>query len=192
MPKKNPIIAPKQKKLDDRQEKFCREYLSDFNATRAARAAGYSDKSARVQASGLLTRLDIQDRIQELAKQIYEEVGDPIQRIILDLQMQAFGDLADFMEWSEDRIKWKDSKDLGHKTKMVQEVTETINSSGGSRKFKLYDRQKAQELLLRYYGVFKDANPVDGGTVTTRVVLNIVSNGREKAKVIEAEFKETT
>jgi phage terminase small subunit len=38
------------------QDRFTREYLKDLNGTRAAIAAGYSPRTAKEQAHGLLTR----------------------------------------------------------------------------------------------------------------------------------------
>jgi phage terminase small subunit len=34
-------------KLTEKQKLFCKEYIIDFNATRAAKAAGYSEDSAK-------------------------------------------------------------------------------------------------------------------------------------------------
>jgi len=46
-------------KLTAKQQRFASEYLIDLNATRAAIRAGYSEKTAKVQASQLLTKLNI-------------------------------------------------------------------------------------------------------------------------------------
>lgn len=54
------------KKLTDKQEMFCREYLLDLNATQAAIRAGYSEKTANRTATKLLSKAVIQDRISEL------------------------------------------------------------------------------------------------------------------------------
>ncbi|ENG5503925.1 terminase small subunit, partial [Yersinia enterocolitica] len=43
------------KQLTPKQELFCREYLKDLNATQAAIRAGYSEKTAQVQSSRLLS-----------------------------------------------------------------------------------------------------------------------------------------
>lgn len=48
-----------------RQAAFVREYLRDFNGTAAAIRAGYSPRTARAQASRLLTYVDVQGGIQE-------------------------------------------------------------------------------------------------------------------------------
>ncbi|MFP1767270.1 terminase small subunit [Lonsdalea quercina] len=53
-------------KLTDKQELFAREYLSDLNATQAAKRAGYSEKGARNQAHRMMTNDDILQRIAEL------------------------------------------------------------------------------------------------------------------------------
>jgi phage terminase small subunit len=52
--------------LNDRQERFCREYIIDLNATNAALRADYSKKTARAIGSRLLTNVDIQARLSEL------------------------------------------------------------------------------------------------------------------------------
>lgn len=170
----------KETRLDDRQLRFCEEYLIDFHATRAATVAGYSAKTARSQASDLLTRPNIQAKIKELAQKVMEQTGDPKIRIILELQMIAFGDMKDFMDWSDGKIHWKDSKLLGDKTRLVQEITESYSATGGSRKIKLHDKLKALEMLSKYYGLFKE-QVEHSGEVTTRVILNIPANGRERS-----------
>ena len=50
-------------KLTPKQEAFVREYLVDLNATRAAIRAGYSPKTAREQASRLLSNVNVMDAI---------------------------------------------------------------------------------------------------------------------------------
>lgn len=52
--------------LSLRREAFCRAYVLDPNATRAAGTAGYAAPSARSQGSRLLTNVDIQNRIHDL------------------------------------------------------------------------------------------------------------------------------
>jgi phage terminase small subunit len=57
-------------KLSKKQQIFVDEYCTDFNATRAATMAGYSEKTARAIASENLTKLYIKEAIEErLSKQ---------------------------------------------------------------------------------------------------------------------------
>lgn len=62
------------KKLNERQEKFCREYIIDYNATQAAIRAGYSQKSARSQGSENLTKPDILARVREIQREETEKM----------------------------------------------------------------------------------------------------------------------
>lgn len=52
--------------LTDMQEKFCEEYLIDLNMTQAAVRAGYSPAAAAAQASKLVDKPQVRQRIQEL------------------------------------------------------------------------------------------------------------------------------
>jgi phage terminase small subunit len=52
--------------LTSKQDIFCREYLVDFNGTQAAIRAGYSAKTAHEQASQILAKLSIQQRLNKL------------------------------------------------------------------------------------------------------------------------------
>ena len=61
-------------KLTKKQEMFCREYIIDFNATRAALAAGYSEKSAYQIGSENLNKVEIQAFLSELMQARNERV----------------------------------------------------------------------------------------------------------------------
>ena len=52
--------------LNERQKRFCEEYIVDFNGTQAAIRAGYSKKTANEQAAQLLAKLSIQAYLKEL------------------------------------------------------------------------------------------------------------------------------
>jgi phage terminase small subunit len=65
------------KKLRDKQERFCREYIIDLKAAPAAERAGYSPRSACNIGPRLLTEQPIKDRIAEL-------MGERMQRVEVD------------------------------------------------------------------------------------------------------------
>lgn len=48
-----------EKKLTPKQKAFCLAYVENYNATAAAKAAGYSPKTARQQGSRMLSNVDI-------------------------------------------------------------------------------------------------------------------------------------
>lgn len=71
--------------MNDKQERFCNEYLIDLNGTQAAIRAGYSLKTARSIANELLTKPDIQNYIQELQEGIKKRNKISQDEIIQDL-----------------------------------------------------------------------------------------------------------
>ena len=95
-------------KLTGKQARFCKEYVIDFNATRAAEAAGYSKNTARNIASENLTKPDIQDEIQRLTKKTTENLEVSAERVVEELAKMGLTDkdqLGDFTLDSKDKLK---------------------------------------------------------------------------------------
>ena len=72
-------------KLTAKQERFCREYIIDLNATQAAIRAGYSKKTANRIASENLSKLDIQKKIQELRQERAERTEITQDKVLKEL-----------------------------------------------------------------------------------------------------------
>ena len=66
-------FCPTVKAMNEKQRRFAEYYAANPNATEAARAAGYSDRTARSQGQRLLTNADIQEYIKELQEEIAAE-----------------------------------------------------------------------------------------------------------------------
>lgn len=81
--------------MNDKHKRFADEYLVDLNGTQAAIRAGYSPKTANVQASQLLTNLNIQTYIKEKSQTIADKLGIDAQYVlgsfkkVADRSMQA-------------------------------------------------------------------------------------------------------
>lgn len=75
--------------MNDKQKQFCEEYIIDLNGTQAAIRAGYSEKTANRIASELLSKLDIQEYIQNIKNKRSERVKysqDELMRDILEVK----------------------------------------------------------------------------------------------------------
>lgn len=68
-----------------RHERFCQEYVVDYNGAQAAIRAGYKEKSARSQASDLLTNPNILTRIRELQHEQVERLAVTQDFVVLQL-----------------------------------------------------------------------------------------------------------
>ena len=66
------------RKLNEKQEAFCREYIKDHNGTQAAIRSGYSAKTADRIGSSLLGKFEIKARINELSRPLVAEVYEHV------------------------------------------------------------------------------------------------------------------
>ena len=147
--------------LTIQQQAFVNEYVVHFDATRAARTAGYSEKSVMSQACQLLKNPKVQKGINE-ALENYGLKHDVLKKRVLDqLANIAFSDITDFQEWSGDYATLKDSKGLTKGQRAaIQEVKVTTitkeDSATHSVHVKLCSKEKALELLGKHLGMFTD------------------------------------
>ena len=61
--------------LNEKQENFAKAYVLHRNATEAAKASGYSDKSAANQGYRLLQNQEIVERIEDLEKELETNIN---------------------------------------------------------------------------------------------------------------------
>ena len=72
--------------LTPKQQRFVEEYLIDLNATQAAIRAGYSAKTAKVIAAQNLSKLNIQEAIQEAQSKLSERTGITQEYVLSNIQ----------------------------------------------------------------------------------------------------------
>jgi hypothetical protein len=80
------------KALTPKQERFCREWIVDMNATAAAKRAGYADRAAHVTACRLLRDAKVAARIAELQAATAERLevsADDVIRMLLESYQDA-------------------------------------------------------------------------------------------------------
>ena len=83
--------------LTSKQERFCREYLIDLNATQAAKRAGYSETSAHSTGSENLKKPEIAARIQCLQAERAERVEIQADDVVRELAAMAMSNPQDYM-----------------------------------------------------------------------------------------------
>ena len=73
--------------MNPKRQRFCQEYAVDLNGAQAAIRAGYSPKTAKEQASRLLTNAHVRARVDELIVEYRERVEisvDSLTELLLD------------------------------------------------------------------------------------------------------------
>lgn len=148
-----------------RHEQFCQEYIIDFNGTRAATDAGFSNRSAKVTASRLLTKANIQLRISELLKDRSERTKITQDLVLHELKILGCSDFRDYGEIvrtladPDGRLKLKLFSEIkGDATRAIKSISEHITKDGIQIKFKLHSKTPALELLGKHLGTFTDIN----------------------------------
>lgn len=158
--------------LTRNQRLFCDEYLIDLNATRAYKAAYKNvtkDETAAAAGARLLRNVKVENYIEQRMKEREKRTEITQDKVLKELARIGFADLSNFLEYKtaksvveydedgEPIIDYRtiidvvDSKEVD--TSVVQEVS---ISRDGTFKFKLYDKQKALELIGKHLGMFTD------------------------------------
>lgn len=167
-------------KLTDKQRRFCEEYVVDWNGTRAAIAAGYSEKTAKQIATENLSKPYLREYIDEIQKDLSKLTGVTATRNILELKKIAYSSITSFKkDWMTEK-EFNDLteeqlaciSDIQYQTRTTKEGTETIV------RFKLHDKQRAIEILNKMLG-FNESDKLDittNGKDIQEPVWKVVNN----------------
>ena len=144
--------------LKRQQERFCQEYVVDYNGTQAAIRAGYKKNSARKQASRLLTNEDILTRVHELQKDQLDRLAISQDYVVLQL-------LETYKCCREPSPVMRYDPSTG-------EMEET-----GIYQFDSKGALRALELLGKHLGMFSDKVQVSG-SLNTGQLSNVLAQMR--------------
>jgi len=148
----------KAEELSGKQKRFCEEYIFDFNGTRAAKAAGYSENTAAEIASENLTKPQIQAYIKELQSDLERTSGISRMKVLREHEKLAFSSIARLHN------TWMERKDFDkltdeQKACIAEISTQTRQIMVGDLpveiefvKIKLYDKQKALDSISKMLG----------------------------------------
>jgi hypothetical protein len=133
--------------LSNKQQVFVSEYLTCWNASEAARRAGYNGKS-NVIGSQLLANLSISDEIKRRVDEITMSANEALVR----LTDEARSSVAYFLKPDSLEIDPLKVHELGH---LIKSLSWTANGP----KIELYDAQAALVHIGRAHKIF-DSGPI--------------------------------
>ncbi|MFC2476107.1 MAG: terminase small subunit [Catonella sp.] len=140
--------------ISERQKRFVSEYIIDLNAKQAAIRAGYSPKTAEVQASRLLSLVKVQTEIAKAMEDREKRTGITQDRVLAELSAIAFAKATDYVEIDDDgAVKIKATASL---TDEQKKAIAGIKEGANGVEVKLVDKTKALEMLSRHLGLFND------------------------------------
>ena len=124
--------------LRGKQERFCQEYVIDYNGTQAAIRTGYEAKSARQQASRLLAMPEILSRIRELQAEQVERLSITSDYVLLQLldTYQSCREPTPVREFDSSTGRWEETGFYQFDSKGALRALELIGKHLG-----MYDRK---------------------------------------------------
>lgn len=172
-------------RMTPKEVAFVREYLIDLNATQAAIRAGYSAKSANVQANEIMQKARVKAALESAMAARAEKTGLTAERVLQEIQTMAFYDPADLVAvmrelGAGDEVDESDGiVEIGGKRYVLEGITgplairklpegirRAIVGWGYDRNqnftIKLADKSKALDQLARHLSLYKDTLEIGG------------------------------
>jgi phage terminase small subunit len=134
---------------------FVEAYLQSFNATQAAKAAGYSEKTAYSIGQRLLKNVEVGALLQERLDAMTMDTDE----ILIRLTDQARSSPEIFMNFAGGT--WNIDINKAHEAGKLH-LIKSIKKTAYGYVIEMYDSQKALELLGRAKKLFTDNVKVDG------------------------------
>jgi len=158
-------------KPSKKQMIFIDEYLIDLNGSRAARAAGYSSKSAGRYAVELLSKPHIKEVIDQRLADRASKSNVKAERVLQEIARIALFDPTTVLSWGRRGVKLRPSDELTEaETAAIAEISETVGKGGRILlKVKFHAKLTALELLGRNLKLWDGE---DGGGQQTTVIVN--------------------
>ena len=197
--------------LTKQHHAFVREYIRDYNGYAAAVRAKYSARSARSQASILLTKQNIQEAIGREEKKLQNRFYATKEKILRELNIIGFSDIADYVNVDAEgtvSVKAFDQlplalsraiKSVKEKKKKMQVGEDNIYVTDIQTEFVLHDKIAAllaagKELCMfkeRHELTGKDGGPIKVEDITDEQLLLIIARAgghrTTKAKAIKGK-----
>ena len=148
--------------LSYKQQRFIDEYMIDFNGTQAAIRAGYSPRTAGVQAYQLVTDARIQAELKSRTAKLSEQASITVAEIVERLAAILRATMRDYLRvTAKGELALDFSRATPQQMAAVQHL-EIDRAAGedadGAKKFRLrlYDKIAAADKLLRHLGAYRD------------------------------------
>lgn len=134
--------------LSQKQQLFVAFYCESWNATDAARRAGYKDP----EQAGYENK-----RKQEVAAAIQERLDDimPAGEVLTILADQARGTMADFTDPDTETLDLQKAY-RGNKLHLIKKFSRSDTETSTRISVELYDAQAAAVQMGKYHGLFTD------------------------------------
>lgn len=160
--------------LTAKQKRFVEEYLIDLNATQAAIRAGYSPDSAKQIGSENLSKPSIRARIDQALAERSKRTGINADRVVRELARIGLVNPANVINFDEATVKDDATEDdLAAISSVKVKVIPGEDGDIVEREVRMYDKNRALELLGKHLGIFKDKLEINGSMDVVQIIDDI-------------------
>ena len=164
-------MANKEKSgLTAKQERFCREYIIDYNGQKAGERAGYSKATARIVCCDLLSKPKIRKRVKELQEEVADRLNISVDRVLCEYAKLAFTDLPGIVHWEKGLMKIEDFQNLSpdqkacikkFKVKTVNKILDGESIPVDVVEIELHDKRGALDMIGKHLGMFVEKHDLN-------------------------------
>jgi phage terminase small subunit len=171
--------------LNPQQIRFCEEYLVSFNAYRAAKAAGYSENSAKKGELLHLPKIEAYLKLKQQERAERLEISHD--KILREYAKIAFANMGNYYD---ERGDVKPMCELSESDKAAMSFIQSANIAepdgyviGRVTKIKLHNKMAALDRIAKHLGFFEAGKRVAGGELPVA--------GLEKEVAVAGEIQES-
>lgn len=157
-------ILELEKKLSDRELKFCQKYVVNRNRVQSAILAGYSKSTAKQWAYRLVHRPHVRAYLNEVFRQASKGLIITAEEVIQRHMEIAFMDITDYVDTSQGFVQIKDLDKVD--TTLIKKLKQT--KFGMEIEFE--DRSKSLDVLTKYLGIYSD----NASDLSPKALANVI------------------
>lgn len=179
-------------KLTQKQKRFCDEYLIDFNATRAAEAAGYSRKTAYAIGAENLKKVEIQNYLNAKQEKTANKLDITREMLVEELRKIAFFDIRNIytIDGGLKNVHEFEDNEAGAVAAVESYDVKEPDSGmilGTTQKVKIHNKIQAIERICKMLGFNApektELTGKDGKLIQTQITHNVIfKKAGEKSK----------
>ena len=179
-----------KKGLNEKQIRFCQEYIVDLIGTQAAIRAGYSEKTAGSQAHDLLKKPEIQEKIQYLMDLRAKRTEITADRVLTELSNIGFSDIRKIFGAKGSLLDPANIDDETAAAIQSIEVVTRLDSEEDedgnkiperTHKIKLSDKKGALELMGKHLKLWTEKTEITGADGKDLVPILNVNASRDRS-----------
>lgn len=175
--------------MEDAWIQFSKEYLIDFNGTKAALRAGYAESGAHVSANRLLNNDKVRSYLSHLITDRSKRTRVTADRVVEEIAKIAFHNVKELLDYFDGNVLFHDLDNMEFpeiiKTIKVKEITNRKGERIGKiAEIIVHDKIKALELLGKHTAIFTEnlnlmtnGKALPGAQHTTNIIINHRAKG---------------